>query len=115
MALSATASLNAMFFSFLMVRIPEITSEAFSKSAINWLSNAFCSGQIDTIKASDSERSAINCQISSVKNGMNGCSNFRLDSSISNALSKVALSMGCWYAGLIISGNHEQKSSQTNL
>src|SRR5436190_24196675 len=108
-------SLNGMFLSFLMVLIPEITSIVCSKSEIKLALNGFISGQVETIKASSGVLSAIKCQISSVKKGMNGCNNFKIFSNISIALSKVTLSIGCWYAGLIISRNQEQKSSHTNL
>src|SRR5690606_4155585 len=108
-------SLNEIFLSLRMVLIPAITSLAKSKSAINCSSNDLISGQAETIKASSVERSVMCCQISSVKNGMYGCNNFKLASNISIAALYVRASIGCWYPGLIISKNQEQKSSQTNL
>src|SRR5690606_20726899 len=108
-------SLNEMFLSLRIVLIPEITSVAYSKSAINCSSNDLISGQAETIKASSVERSEMCCQISSVKTGMYGCNNFTFASNISIAALYVAASIGCWYPGLIISKNQEQKSSQTNL
>ena len=51
------ASLNAMFFSFLIVRIPEITSEAKSNSEIKVSFIGFAVGQLATINASSGVRS----------------------------------------------------------
>src|SRR5690606_7423113 len=112
---TSMASRNGMFLSFLRARIAVITSEAISNFAIRLSSYDDESGHFDTISASSLERSRIRCQISSVRNGINGCSNFKLSSSNPIAASKVVRSMGCWYAGLIISRNQLQKSSQTSL
>ena len=78
-----------MFLSFLIFRIPEITSVANSKSGNYFSSKGFISGQDAIIKASSGVLLAIYCQISSVKNGMNGCNNFKFTSNISIALLNV--------------------------
>ena len=52
-------SLNDIFFSFLIVLIPEITSEAISKSFKIASSTAFIEGYLETIKASSIDLSDI--------------------------------------------------------
>ncbi len=52
-------SLNDIFFSFLIVLIPEITSEAISKSFKTASSTASIDGYLETIKASSIDLSDI--------------------------------------------------------
>ena len=52
-------SLNDIFFSFLIVLIPEITSEAISKSFKTVSSTASIEGYLETIKASSIDLSDI--------------------------------------------------------
>src|SRR5690606_3678835 len=108
-------SLKEIFLFFLMVLIPETTSCANS----NWVTKDaftdFVSGHFEIIKASSGVRFAMYCQISSVKNGMNGCNIFKLFSNKVITLSNVCASMGLPLAGFTISSNQEQKSSQISL
>ena len=77
-----------------MFLIPEITSEANSNSVINVSSIALTSGHLDTINASFGVLSEIYCQISSDKNGINGCKILRLFSKASITALYVFTSIG---------------------
>ena len=55
------------------------------------------------------------CQSSSVMNGMNGWSIRSIWSKKASVASYVAWSIGCWYAGLIISKYQPENSSQYSL
>src|SRR5690606_28873778 len=87
-------SLKEIFLLFLIVLIPETTSWANS----NWVTKDvfidFASGHFEIIKASSGVRSFMYCQISSVKNGMNGCNIFKLFSNKVITLLNVCASIG---------------------
>src|SRR5690606_33420395 len=119
---SAMVSLKEILFSFLMVLIPEITSEAKSKFLMisfrlfsGTTLKVSAVGHFEIIKASEISRWAICCQISSEINGTKGCSIFKLSSKMEITCRYVFSEIDSPKAGFTISKNQEQKSSQINL
>ena len=75
-------SLNGIFLFFLTVLIPDITSITKPNFKIISLSKSSSVGYFSMINASSGVLLAIYCQISSVRNGINGCKTFKLFSKI---------------------------------
>ncbi len=108
-------SLLGMSLFFLTVLTALIVSLTDSKPAIISLLNFLASGILVTIILSPSFLSRSSCHISSVMKGINGCITFTSFSKRVTVASKVILSIGFWYSGLIISRYQPENSSQNNL